>query len=219
MSAVRQHFAAIASVYDRANRVLSLGLDRSWRERAVRLLRGRCAAALDLACGTGDFSLAIARRFPEANVTGVDFTPEMLEIARAKTHSPRIKFRQGDAQDLSGFPDQSFDLVACAFGFRNFPDAGAALREARRVLRGGGELLVLEFFRPRSRILGALVSLWLRAVYPFFGARRREAYAHLRASIASTASEEEFSALASRAGFSPRERRFFFPCCTALVLA
>ena len=159
MSAVRQHFAAIASVYDRANRVLSLGLDRSWRERAVGLLRGRCAAALDLACGTGDFSLAIARRFPEANVTGVDFTPEMLEIARAKTHSPRIKFRQGDAQDLSGF------------------------------------------------------------VYPFFGARRREAYAHLRASIASTASEAEFSALASRAGFSPRERRFYFPCCTALVLA
>ena len=82
MSAVRQHFAAIASVYDRANRVLSLGLDRSWRERAVRLLRGRCAAALDLACGTGDFSLAIARRFPGARVTGVDFTPEMLEIAR-----------------------------------------------------------------------------------------------------------------------------------------
>ena len=86
------------------------------------------------------------------------------------------------------------------------------------MLRGGGELLVLEFFRPRSRILGALVSLWLRAVYPFFGARRREAYAHLRASIASTASEAEFAELASRAGFAIRERRFYFPCCSALVL-
>ncbi len=210
-------FTDIAAVYDRMNHVLSLGRDVGWRDRAAALVKGAPARILDVAAGTGDFSFALARRFPEATVEGVDLTPAMLARARAKNAFPRVSFRVDDAQRLATVADASCDLCSCAFGFRNFPDKRAALAAAARVLAPGGELLVLEFFRPQSRVLGACTALWVRTLAGLFVRRHAAAYAHLRESMKATVSEAEFVAFASEAGFTLRARRFFFPCCTCLI--
>lgn len=212
---IKRLFTGIAGVYDRMNRILSLGRDRRWRRQAVATVRGQPVRILDLACGTGDFAFALAERFPEAEIVGVDLTPAMLEIARAKNRSPRISFREGNAQALDS--DLSpVGLVACAFGFRNFPDRAAALREARRVLAEKGELLVLEFFRPRSKALGFLTACWVRMLAGFFSGRHGSAYRYLTESMRTTVTEGEFVALAAANGFVLAERRFFFPCCSCL---
>ena len=98
---IRRLFTDIAAIYDRMNHVLSLGLDRRWRRVAAADVKGTPTRILDLACGTGDFAFALARRFPKAEITGVDLTPAMLEIARAKNTFPRIRFVEGDALALS----------------------------------------------------------------------------------------------------------------------
>ena len=230
---IRRLFTDIAGVYDRMNRLLSLGSDLRWRRQAAALVHGTPSAILDLACGTGDFAFALARRFPGAQILGVDLTPAMLDLARAKNTSPNITFRLGDAQNLSSLAPsfehsnirtfkhsniQTFkqSLITCAFGFRNFPDKAAALAEAKRVLTADGELLVLEFFRPQNRLLGGLTRLWLRAM-SFLFARRNAAYAYLRESIDKTLSAEDFIALAERQGFVLETRRLFFPACSCLL--
>ena len=214
---IRRLFTDIADGYDRLNRILSLGRDASWRRRAAAFAGGSPERIVDLACGTGDLTLALARRFPAATLVGIDLTPAMLALARRKCTAPRFSFREGDAQRLD-LPADSADLVTCAFGFRNFPDPAAALRECRRILRPGGELVVLEFFRPRSRLLGAATRAWLVLASRLFCARHADAYRHLRDSIATTLGETEFVALAEAAGLVADGRRFFIPCCTLLRL-
>lgn len=216
----RPLFSHIAGVYDRMNHVLSLGLDIRWRRKAVRSLQGKPRRILDLACGTGDMTFALANRFTNASIVGLDLTPEMLTIARAKSTSTRIDFREGNAEALpfeNLSADTRFDLVTCAFGFRNFPDKPAALREARRVMADDGELLILEFFRPRSRVLGRFTSLWLRLLAALFCRRNADAYAYLRTSMERTLSEDEFVGLAAAEGFRLIKRTFFLPCCTCLL--
>ncbi len=181
---IRRLFTDIAAIYDRMNHVLSLGLDRRWRRMAAADVKGTPTRILDLACGTGDFAFALARRFPEAEIVGVDLTPAMLEIARAKNPSPRIRFMEGDACDLSPCtPQAPFALCSCAFGFRNFPDRRRALCEARRLLEPDGELLVLEFFRPGNALLGRITSAWLRLMAALFARRNTSAYRYLRESM------------------------------------
>ena len=221
MSSVKEVFSGIAGVYDRMNHALSLGLDRRWRRIAARSVATAPSKVLDIACGTGDMSLELARAFPDAHVTGVDFTPEMLEIARSKcAREGRIEFFEGNATELpfmKGDDGAPFDFATCAWGFRNFPDKAKALSECARVLADGGELAVLEFFRPESRILGALTSLWLRALAPVLAPGKGGAYAYLRESMRETVSVSEFVALAEQAGFALKSRRFLFPACTSLV--
>lgn len=215
---IKRLFSDIAASYDRMNRILSLGRDIRWRESAARLVRGRPKRILDLACGTGDFAFSLARRFPDATLTGVDLTPAMLDLARQKNRSPHITFQEGNAQDLAEFKDKALSLVTCAFGFRNFPDPATALREVRRVLEDDGELIVLEFFRPRYHLLGMLTTLWVKSLALIFSSRHTDAYGYLTASMRTTVSESEFAALAANAGFTLAERRFFHPCCTCLRL-
>jgi demethylmenaquinone methyltransferase/2-methoxy-6-polyprenyl-1,4-benzoquinol methylase len=130
-------FAAIARRYDLNNRLHSFGRDQAWRRKAVALCGIQPTDdVLDVACGTGDLTLAFAKARPRS-VTGLDFTVEMLDIARRK--APGISFVQGDAMSLP-FGDGSFDVVAIAWGIRNVADPSAALREFRRVLRPGGRL-------------------------------------------------------------------------------
>lgn len=210
-------FSAIAHRYDRMNHVLSLGQDVRWRRAAAKLVCGHPSAILDLACGTGDFSFALARRFPEADILGADLTPAMLKVAHAKNHSPRISFIEADAQNLANRQAGIFDLVSCAFGFRNFQDKAAALDEAKHALVPGGQLLILEFFRPQSRLLGRATDLWLRMLSGIFARGNAAAYAYLRNSVKKTVSERTFMALTRDAGFSLEARRFFFPCCTCLL--
>jgi len=225
MSKVRDTFSGIADVYDRMNHALSLGLDLRWRRLAVRSVGASPSRILDIACGTGDMSIELARAFPQARITGVDLTPAMLEIARRKcAGEARVSFVEGDAMALPfGAGDNGgsahFDCATCAWGFRNFPDKAKALSECARVLAPGGTLVVLEFFRPERRILGALTSLWLRMLAPVLAPGRGDAYAYLRESMRETVSVDEFVALAEKAGFALKSRRFLFPACTCLVFA
>ena len=213
---MRKLFSEIADGYDRMNRLLSLGMDRRWRRIAAAEAKGSPTHVLDIACGTGDFAFEMALRFEDAEVLGVDLSPKMLDVARRKNASPRAVFAEGDAMCLAGISDRPFQLCSCAFGFRNFADRRQALREIARVLAPGGELIVLEFFRPRGLALWLAVSSWIRLASSLFAHGNASAYRHLRESIRSMDTEEEFLSMAEEAGFRPCSRRSLFPCCTCL---
>ncbi len=217
---LRELFTRVAGRYDLLNRTLTFGIDVSWRRRALKLLDAP-TRVLDLATGTADLAIGIARRFPSAQVTGVDLTPAMLEIGRRKVAAAdctaRIELFEGNAQALS-FADASFDVVTCAFGFRNFPDKALALAEAARVLRPGGTLLVLELFRMESRLCARVTSEWLRLVAPLLARGTKADYAYLRASIESTVSAAEFTSLAENVGLRVERQGFYLPSCHCLKL-
>ena len=137
-------FDGIAPDYDRLNHLMSLGVDRSWRRRALReiITPGQPQRLLDIACGTGDFSLAQARRMhPDSHITGLDLSEGMLAVMREKVAKAglevRISCEQGDSEAMR-FPDGSFDCATIAFGIRNFSHREAALEEILRVLKPGG---------------------------------------------------------------------------------
>ncbi len=226
---IRRLFTEIADIYDRMNHMLSMGFDHRWRRLAVACAKAAPARILDLACGTGDLTFELARRFPDAEIVGVDLTPAMLDIARRKNGSTRISFVEGDALDLSSVPMGAstdmrggdsgfgpFSLCTCAFGFRNFPDRRKALREVGKILSPDGELLVLEFFRPGNALLGFFTSAWLRILSAIFAARHASAYRYLRESMKGMTTAGEFVSMAEEEGFSLSSRRFFLPCCTCL---
>ena len=213
---IRRLFTDIAGVYDRMNHLLSLGMDRRWRRIAAAEAKGSPARVLDIACGTGDFAFELARRFTDAEVLGVDFAPAMLDLARRKNSSSRVTFAEGDALNLSDVRDGTFHLCTCAFGFRNFADRSKALQEVRRVLASGGELMVLEFFRPRNAVLGFAVSSWIWLAASLFAHCRASAYRHLRDSIGNMVAVEEFVLMAEESGFRLYSDRWFFPCCRCL---
>ena len=228
MPSVADTFARVADGYDRLNRILSLGMDIVWRRRALARLRrllgegaDRPLAILDVATGTADFALAAARCFPAARVTGLDLTPAMLAIGARKVAAAgltgRIALQPGDAAALP-FADASFDATLCAFGFRNFPDISASLAEVARILRNGGRLVALEFFRPRSALLGAFTAGWLKSLSTVFAKGHAADYAYLRASISKTCSAGEFAAMAREAGLATDREEFFLPACSCLVL-
>ena len=217
----RAMFTRLARGYDRMNRVLSFGTDVLWRRRAAAAL-GPAERILDVAAGTADFSLVLARANPSARVEGVDLTPAMTELGREKVRraglSGRVTLQTGDAAALP-FPDSSFDAATCAFGFRNFPDRPAVLAEIARILSDGGRLAVLEFFRDDARRRTVPVDVWLRIAGPLFAGRVRGDYEYLRSSIRATCTAEEFESEAFAAGFAPVSRRTFFPCCRCLVFS
>lgn len=158
---VRRLFHTIADRYDLITRLLSYGRDRRWKQRLVDLARpAPGAAALDLACGTGDIAFELARR--GARVTGLDLTHRMLELARAKDGAA-VRFVTGDMTALP-FPDGSFDLVTTGYGIRNVPRIEPALAEIRRVLRPGGALLALDFDRPSNGFVRGVYLGYLTVV-------------------------------------------------------
>jgi demethylmenaquinone methyltransferase/2-methoxy-6-polyprenyl-1,4-benzoquinol methylase len=178
---VRAMFDRIARVYDRMNSVMTAGMHHHWRERAADLASvGPGHRALDVATGTGD--LAIALRARGAEVTALDFSDGMLEVARAK--APDIRFEQGDALALP-YADGEFDAATVGFGARNFSDLGRGLREMTRVTRPGGRVVVLEITTPQRAPLSWFFSIWFDRVVPALGrvAGDRDAYAYLPSSV------------------------------------
>lgn len=157
-------FREVAPRYDLITRLLSFGRDAAWKRQMIaRLPETNPAHCVDLACGTGDLTRAVAARHPGARVTGLDLTPEMLDRARALTREPRISFTQGDMHALP-FADASVDLVTGGYALRNAPDLATAIREIHRVLRPGGILAFLDFSKsPRplaARASYALLKFW-----------------------------------------------------------
>lgn len=207
---VRSMFAAIAPAYDLNNRLHSLGRDQAWRRATVRACGVQPTdAVLDVACGTGDLAEAFAAAGP-ARVVGVDFTEEMLEIARRKSaretadRTP-IEYRWADAQDLP-FEDASFDVVSIAFGLRNVADPARALREFRRVLRPGGRLAVLEFTEPSNPIVRGFNRVYCRWIMPrtasLIARDRSGAYHYLPRSVATFLEPGALTRLIEDAGFT-----------------
>jgi demethylmenaquinone methyltransferase / 2-methoxy-6-polyprenyl-1,4-benzoquinol methylase len=194
-------FGSIARRYDLANHILSCGADFYWRNRAAQLVaRWRPKAVVDLATGTGDLALAIQQKIPEARIIGVDFLPEMLEIATRKGLHQTIV---ADAMKLP-FADSSFDCVTIAFGLRNMKDSAAALREMARILSRGGHLLILEFSLPHLPILRPVYRVYLHRFLPILGSlltRQKEAYAYLGDSIEKFSSGEAMVRLVKGNGF------------------
>ena len=213
---VREMFSQIAPRYDFLNHLLSLELDRVWRARTARRLRPilqrHDARVLDLCCGTGDLSFALARSGP-AQVTGVDFSHAMLVRAhtKSKSHpqdartagSARVTFLEADALRLP-FADASFDMVTTAFGFRNLANYESGLREIRRVVKSGGTLAILEFTEPPPGVLGDLYRWYCRTVLPKLGgllSGNPNAYKYLPASVARFFRPGELASLMNQVGF------------------
>ena len=198
-------FARVARRYDRANRLLSLGVDLHWRRRAVAAAQVQPGErVLDVCAGTGDLTLALCRA--GARVVGADFCRPMLDLAVAKARGDHgTGFIAADALCLP-FIESSFDLVTAAFGLRNLADPEAGLAEMVRVLRPGGRVLVLEFCKPRVPVLGRVYMFYFRHVLPLLGSwisgDRQGAYRYLHRSVMAFPEREQFTALMQRAGLA-----------------
>jgi demethylmenaquinone methyltransferase/2-methoxy-6-polyprenyl-1,4-benzoquinol methylase len=204
-------FDAIARRYDTLNHLLSAGLDRLWRRRAVRALSlsGR-ERVLDMCTGTGDLAIeaATAPDGRAAEVIGIDFSSEMLRYAapklRAAALQSRVRLVRGDATRVP-LPDASCDAAMVAFGIRNVLDPARGCEEFHRVLRPGGRLAVLEFGTPRIPGLRQLYFWYFRQVLPRVGrliSKHSDAYTYLPASVIEFPTGQAFEAMLTRAGFS-----------------
>ncbi len=201
-------FDNIAPRYDLLNHTLSASIDRMWRRQVTRIVhRENPRRILDVATGTGDLAIGMARRIEGAHVLGVDLSERMLAVARRKVEArgldTRIALDCGDAEHLN-LGDGSVDVVTVAFGVRNFGDLDAGLREMARVLRTGGKVVILEFSRPQNPIFRALYECYSYRVLPCIGgliSRDKRAYEYLPASVGEFPSPPEFLKILARAGF------------------
>ncbi len=206
---IGEMFDNIAPAYDRLNDIMSFGIARTWRRAAVRRVRqaGACRI-LDLATGTADLAIAMARRMPQARVTGGDISEGMLALGRVKVEraelADRITLVPARAEKLP-FADGEFDTVTASFGVRNFADIERGLAEMVRVLEPGGRVYILEFSTPRSKIFGTLYRFYFNRILPWIGgmvSKDRRAYTYLPGSVSEFPAPAEFVRMMGRAGFT-----------------
>ncbi len=223
---VAEMFDKIAFRYDFLNRLLSGGSDIYWRRQAIREVakyKGNMAI-LDVATGTGDMAIMMARYFPQSQLTGVDISSGMLEIGRQKVArlqlDKRIILQIGDSEALP-FPDHYFNAITVAFGVRNFENLERGLREMRRVLKPGGQLVVLEFSKPRLPGITQVYNLYLRLVAPTIGrlvSSNREAYRYLNDSVRAFPEGDDFLQILDDCGYvRTRLRRLSLGICSLYI--
>lgn len=205
---VREMFDHIAPKYDLLNHTLSMSIDRLWRRHVVKEVRRvKPRRILDVATGTGDLAIAMARRMNGVQVLGVDLSERMLDVARRKVEAcgldGRIVLDRGDAEHLD-VATASVDVATVAFGVRNFGDLDAGLRELARVLRPGGRVVILEFSRPSNRLFRAVYEFYTYRILPRIGgmiSHDRQAYEYLPASVGEFPLPAEFLRRLEAAGF------------------
>ncbi len=206
---VRRMFDDIAPTYDRLNHILSFNIDRLWRKRVVRIVRRTGAKRiLDLATGTGDLAIAMARRIRDCSVCGADLSPQMLAAAQRKIEriglDERITLTECRAEHID-LPAASVDAATIGFGIRNFENREASLAELMRTIKSGGTLVILEFSNPTSPIVRWAYRLYSHCLLPVVGgmiSHNRDAYEYLPASVDKFPAPAEFRAMLERAGFT-----------------
>jgi demethylmenaquinone methyltransferase/2-methoxy-6-polyprenyl-1,4-benzoquinol methylase len=211
---VKKMFESIAPSYDFQNSFLSLGRDISWRKTLARHIRaGEGALVLDAATGTGQICFEICMHWPKVHAVGVDFSPRMLAVLKRKIESRAFKNRTslalGDGR-LLPIRNNSIDVVTMAFGIRNIKERRQVLAEFMRVLKDGGQLLIMEFALPDHRLLGPLYRFYFERILPPLGnwiSRTDYAYTYLVQSVHEFPGEQEFCAEIEEAGFKMRKLR------------
>ncbi len=219
--AVRAMFGRIAGRYDLANRVLSARRDVRWRRAALAMLDGSPATVLDLACGTFDLGIEALAQGKAQRVHGSDFCLPMMVAGSAKRTGHPISATTADALHLP-FADGAFDAVVIGYGWRNFDDPAAALREMRRVLIPGGQVLILEFFRPQRLWPRLFYGSFVRWFCPVLGrliAGDSAAYRYLHDSVHRFVSVDEADRLLRANGFIDMRWRSFFGGVSHAVVA
>jgi demethylmenaquinone methyltransferase / 2-methoxy-6-polyprenyl-1,4-benzoquinol methylase len=226
---VEQLFDNISAKYDTANYFTSLGLEKYWRRKFAKHITGGEKYILDACCGTGISTLNIINKIKNssAQITGIDFSEDMLSIARQRLaginfkpgnkSNPDIKFIQGDVSDL-GFKDDYFDLITIVFGIRNVVDRKKALEEFFRVTKPGGKLIIMEFNFPPNPLFRKLYSFYMNRILVNIGGaitKNKNAYRYLVKTIKDFPPVEDFSLLIASAGFSDiRAEKLTMNTCT-----
>lgn len=224
---IRLMFNNIAGDYDKLNHLFSLGVDKSWRRRALKWIvePDKKQSILDVACGTGDFSIAIAEKAdPATVVTGMDLSDGMLEVMSHKVRkaglTDRIVTAQGNCEHMP-FADDSFDRVTVAFGIRNFQNREAGLTEMLRVLKPGGSLVILELSVPSNKFVRLCYNFYFTRIMPSIGglvSGDKAAYKYLPASVLKFPGKEEWMATMTACGYkSVMHKSFTFGICRMYV--
>lgn len=207
-------FNSIAPSYDLLNHLLSMGIDKIWRKRVVKIVEN-CGAKkiVDIAAGTGDLSIAMARKIADAEILGVDISDGMLAVAREKSAkcglSNRVTFSIDDALGLS-FQDNSFDALTVAFGVRNFENLEQGLSEMLRVVKKGGTVVVLELSIPTNPLFGFVYNLYFNKILPIIGkftSKSDFAYNYLPQSVTEFPSGDRFVSLLDKVGYVKCKKR------------
>ncbi|MDA0778219.1 MAG: bifunctional demethylmenaquinone methyltransferase/2-methoxy-6-polyprenyl-1,4-benzoquinol methylase UbiE [Bacteroidetes bacterium] len=216
---VQQMFDNIAHRYDFLNRFLSLGIDKGWRKKAIKMLAAhQPKRILDVATGTADFAIATLEINPE-EVIGVDISEGMLDVGRKKLTEKgitNIRLESGDSENLQ-FADASFDAVIVAFGVRNFENLEKGLAEINRVLRPGGVAMILEFSKPKG-LFGVIFSIYNKTLLPLWGklfSGDNAAYKYLPESVAAFPEGDEFKQIMTSVKYkNVTDRRLTFGICS-----
>lgn len=205
---VAEMFDGIAGRYDFLNHFLSLGIDKIWRNKAIREVAAHQPNnILDVATGTGDMAINASRKLPQAHIVGVDISTQMLEEGGKKLKKlgleQTIELREADSENLP-FSTGQFDVLMCAYGVRNFENLIVGLQEMNRVLRPGGKVVILEFSQPKRFPIAQLYRFYFKHILPGIGklvSRHSQAYTYLPASVAAFPEGDKFVAILSNCGF------------------
>lgn len=225
---VKSLFTSISPTYDRLNHVLSFNIDKIWRKKTITWIekpKNACFQVLDLCAGTFDLSLECLKQFPNCHIMAADFSQGMLNAGMIKIAAQKLKGKIvpvcADALNLP-FSDNSMDAIVCGYGFRNFDNAEKGLREANRVLKKGGQLLVLDFFKPNSVPAKIFHKTYAKFVIPTLGkliSGHQSAYEYLKNSIQGFLTVAEFKSLLNRNNFTTLKSKDFIFAISSVVSA
>lgn len=221
---VEQMFDNIAQKYDFLNHFLSMGIDKLWRKKAIRILSGfKAQTILDVASGTGDFAIAAAKLKPE-KIIGFDISEQMLNVGRVKVKKigldSLIEFQKGDSEAMP-FQDEKFDAITVAFGVRNFENLENGLKEFKRVLKPDGVAIILEFSKPKYFPMKQLYLFYFFGILPVIGrlvSKDSSAYSYLPESVMAFPDDQKFLSILNKVGFScARQKRLSFGIATIYI--